>query len=148
LGQSNLRIGRYSQHERIYSITFTTFHRQQVLDFYVGRVFVKTLHQSKILKDHKLLCWIVMPDHVHILLSLGANESLSIFIQRLKSESSKAIKRKIQMDSPVWAKGFFDRALRREDDVTSMARYIVANPIRAGLIKSVRYYSLWDAVWL
>jgi hypothetical protein len=38
--------------------------------------------------------------------------------------------------------------LRREEDVLSVARYIVVNPLRAGLVARVGDYPLWDAVWL
>jgi putative transposase len=48
----------------------------------------------------------------------------------------------------VWADGFHDRALRLEDDVLIAARYIITNPVRAGLVSRVHDYSYWDAVWL
>ena len=48
----------------------------------------------------------------------------------------------------VWAEGFNDRALRLEDDVLFAARYIITNPVRAGLVSRVHDYSYWDAVWL
>ena len=41
-----------------------------------------------------------------------------------------------------------DRALRRDEDLLAVARYIVANPLRAGLVRRVGDYPLWDAVWL
>jgi putative transposase len=48
----------------------------------------------------------------------------------------------------LWQKGYHDRAIRREEDLLAVARYIVANPLRAGLVKRVGDYPLWDAVWL
>ena len=39
-------------------------------------------------------------------------------------------------------------ARRREEDLQDVARYVVRNPIRAGLVRSVHEYSLWDAVWI
>ncbi|NUT74814.1 hypothetical protein HNO86_07130 [Pseudomonas sp. C1C7] len=42
----------------------------------------------------------------------------------------------------------YDRAVRREKDVKHLARYVVANPIRAGLVERVHDYPLWDACWL
>jgi len=48
----------------------------------------------------------------------------------------------------LWQKGYFDRALRREEDLKAMARYIVANPLRAGLVEHIGQYPLWDAIWL
>jgi putative transposase len=38
--------------------------------------------------------------------------------------------------------------LRHEDDLAKLPRYIVANPLRAGLVERVGDYSHWDAVWL
>jgi hypothetical protein len=51
-------------------------------------------------------------------------------------------------EGPVWQSGFHDRALRHDEDLLDAARYIVANPLRAGLVKSLRMYSHWDACWL
>jgi REP element-mobilizing transposase RayT len=48
----------------------------------------------------------------------------------------------------VWQRGFYDRAVRKEDDLVDMARYIVANPLRAGLVRSIKCYPHWDAIWL
>jgi hypothetical protein len=38
--------------------------------------------------------------------------------------------------------------VRAEEDLRDAARYIVANPVRAGLCTHVKDYPLWDAVWL
>jgi len=43
---------------------------------------------------------------------------------------------------------YHDRALRREYDVVRVARYIIANPLRAGLVDKVGDYPHWDAVWV
>ena len=48
----------------------------------------------------------------------------------------------------VWQPGYFDRALRAEEDVREVARYIVANPLRASLCQYIGDYPLWDAGWL
>jgi len=48
----------------------------------------------------------------------------------------------------IWQPGFHDRALRRQEDLRAVARYVVANPIRAGLAETVGDYALWDACWL
>jgi hypothetical protein len=38
--------------------------------------------------------------------------------------------------------------MRKDQDLQVAARYIVANPLRAGLVKRVGDYPLWDAIWL
>jgi REP element-mobilizing transposase RayT len=69
-------------------------------------------------------------------------------MRRVKSGSALAIMRAGQSPLRVWQKGYHDRAVRREDDLQSIARYVVANPLRAGLVRRVGDYPLWDAVWL
>ena len=48
----------------------------------------------------------------------------------------------------VWAAGYHDRALRAEVDIPHVARYLVLNPVRAGLVARVGDYPFWDAVWI
>ncbi len=65
-----------------------------------------------------------------------------------KSGSSRAVMATGSVQSRVWQKGYHDRAVRREEDLRHIARYIVANPLRAGLVRKVGDYPLWDAIWL
>ncbi|WP_082810722.1 REP-associated tyrosine transposase [Alcanivorax sp. NBRC 102024] len=88
------------------------------------------------------LCFVVMPDHFHWLLVLSNKHSLSQTVGMLKSQTARAI------GQSIWQRGFHDHALRQEEDALQIARYIVANPFRAGLVKSVRDYPYWYAIWL
>ena len=90
-----------------------------------------------------------MPDHAHWLVELAGAESLSNTIGALK----KAIATPVNMSrdcvgQTLWQAGFHDRALRKEDDTLVVARYIVANPIRARWVKRVGDYPWWNAVWI
>jgi len=48
----------------------------------------------------------------------------------------------------IWQRGFYDHAHRYEEDMRDIARYIIANPMRLGLVKSAGEYPHWDAIWL
>ncbi len=54
----------------------------------------------------------------------------------------------LHREGSLWQKGFYDHALRENENVQGIARYIVANPLRAGLVEQVGDYPLWDAVWV
>lgn len=41
--------------------------------------------------------------------------------------------RVVNRRGPVWQRGFYDRAIRREEDLCGLARYIVSIPLRAGV---------------
>jgi REP element-mobilizing transposase RayT len=93
------------------------------------------------------LAWVLMPDHLHWLVALEQG-SLSALMSRFKSRSSQAYKDRTGYPNAIWQKGYHDRALRRDEDVLNAARYIVANPLRAGLTQRLGDYPLWDAIWL
>lgn len=113
----------------------------------MGRLLVDKLRQVQKRQLADSLAWVVMPDHIHWLLQLNSH-SLSRIVQRVKSKSAIAINRAKGCSGPFWQSGFHDINVRTEDSLVGFARYIVANPVRAGLVKSVRDYPLWDAVWL
>lgn len=93
------------------------------------------------------LAWVLMPDHLHWLVRLQ-DLGLSELMRRVKSRSSYAIKRATELEGRVWQSGYHDRALRRDEDLLSVARYVVANPLRAGLVNRLGDYPHWDAVWV
>ena len=94
------------------------------------------------------MAYVLMPDHFHWLIQLKEKADLTSSVSRVKSVSAHRINEYLGRKEPVWQRGFFDHAVRREEDIVHIARYIVANPLRAGLVKSLFEYSFWDAVWL
>ncbi|RMO77954.1 REP-associated tyrosine transposase [Pseudomonas syringae group genomosp. 3] len=143
-----LRIGRISGTGQIYLVTAKTFERNPVFsDWRMGRLLVDELRQVQERQLANSLAWVVMPDHIHWLLQLNSH-SLSRIVQRVKSKRAIAINKAKGCSGPFWQSGFHDINVRSEDSLVGFARYIVANPVRAGLVKSVRDYPLWDAVWL
>ena len=142
-----LRKGRVSIPGQIYLITTVTYNRIPVFqDVYAGRVLVNAIHRH--CGDAETLCYVVMPDHLHWLVQLGDRFPLARLMQQIKSESGFHIKQKWQLPVRLWQPGYHDHALRKEEDIKAVARYVIANPLRAGLVKRVGDYSLWDAVWV
>ena len=90
-----------------------------------------------------------MPDHLHWLLQLHPRHNLSAVVRSVKGKSAFEINRRLREKRvPCGKPNFHDHALRREEDLQDVARYVVCNPIRAGLVRRVNDYSLWDAVWV
>jgi REP element-mobilizing transposase RayT len=145
---ADLRTGRYSETGRIYLLTSVTHGRQPLFaDWRVGRLLVNEFRRAQEEGRVQSLAWVVMPDHFHWLVELRAG-SLGQLMRQIKGRSAHAILKSAGMHFRVWQKGYHDRAVRREEDLPSIARYIVANPLRAGLVKRIADYPLWDAVWL
>lgn len=77
-----------------------------------------------------------MPDHAHLLVEgLAADSDLRRFVRIAKQRSAYEYSKKTSGDQ-LWQEGFHDRILRKEDDVRAVARYVIENPVRAGLVSS------------
>ena len=142
-----LRRGRFSQPGQIYLLTTTTEHREPVFsDLQLARLVISKLRECEQEGAAVSLAWVVMPDHLHWLIQLR-DVTLKALMRRLKSRSTVALNKRCGRHGRLWQQGFHDRALRREEDIVAVARYIVANPVRAGLVRKVGDYPHWDAVW-
>ncbi|THF58116.1 REP-associated tyrosine transposase [Pseudothauera rhizosphaerae] len=146
---ARLRRGRFSETGRIYLVSTVTRERQPVFrDFTLARLAIRELAACDALEACETLAFVLMPDHLHWLLDLGTAD-LSALLRRFKSTSARRVNAaRNTAESPLWQTGFHDHALRREEDVAQVARYVVANPVRSGLVRSVRDYPHWNAVWL
>lgn len=89
-----------------------------------------------------------MPDHVHWLLQLGHYTPLARAVACLKAASTRAVNTQRAMQAPVWARAYHDHAVRHDADLRAVARYVIANPLRAGLVQRIGAYPFWDAIWL
>lgn len=148
-GQRALRRGRVSLPGQAYLVTSTVEGRAPLFrDFAVARAAAATFSKSGPCHGSLMLAWVLMPDHVHWFVQLGASDTLPALVNRLKSGSARAANVVRGTRGRVWASAYHDRALRREEDAATVAGYIIANPVRAGLASAPGEYSFWDSIWL
>lgn len=144
-----MRRGRHDESGRRYLLTMVTFQRAPLFtDWRCASAAAACLAAPASWAGARLLCWVLMPDHWHGLIELRASTTLADALQRAKGRCAFAVNRARGRGGRVWSPGYHDRALRREDDMLRAARYIVANPLRAGLVRRVGDYPYWDAIWL
>jgi REP element-mobilizing transposase RayT len=137
-----------SEPGQIYLLTAVVLNRQPLFhDFKSGRLVVDALKTAEQEGFATSLAWVVMPDHFHWLIELQ-NIQLPSLMARTKSRIAVTLNRSAGRQGPVWQHGYHDRTIRKEEDLQAVARYIVANPLRAGLVERVGDYPLWDAIWL
>ena len=143
----NLRNGRASESGRTYLITCVTENRDTIFsEWHCGRLLVNVL-----MKEHpraETLAYVVMPDHLHWLMQLKDDAELGALMRTVKCVTSWQVNKALNRSGRVWQPGYHDHALRKEEDIVSTARYLVANPLRAGLVERIGDYPLWDAAWL
>ena len=147
-GYRALRTGRISLPAQHYLITTVCHERdRRFLDGSTASAVTSKLQEHSLWEESQLLCWVLMPDHLHMLIELGACRSLSALIQRVKCVTAHSANQAGGRSGSVWMPGFHDRALRAEDEMVGIARYVIENPIRAGLAKEIGEYPYWGSVW-
>jgi len=145
---SSLRAGRFSQNGQAYLLTAVTWDRAKPFsDWRTGRLLVGELRAVHLEGLVRSKAWVIMPDHLHWLVELNGL-TLEQLMRRVKSRSAYKVNQLLGRSGRVWQKNFHDRAIRRDQDLKQVARYIIANPIRAGLVTRAGDYPLWDAEWL
>ena len=148
-GQRSLRDGRRSINGQYYHIIAWGAERRRVFaNFQCGREVVRSLRRQQAEGIARSIAFVVMPDHLHWLMHLHDRKSLSVCVGSMKSFAARSMIAKDLRQGPVWQEGYMDRAIRREADLLPVARYIVANPLRAGLVEHIGEYPLWDSIWL
>jgi putative transposase len=146
---ADLLRGRYSTPGQIYCVTSVVQNREPLfLDFYSARALIQQLRDQHARGHVKSLAWVVMPDHLHWLLQLDHAWPLQKVIKSVKARSALRINNRFSRSGSLWQRGYHERALRTPESVRTAARYVVANPLRAGLVERVGDYPHWDCIWM
>jgi putative transposase len=123
-----------------YSLTLCTARRRPL--FVSGPVVTRVLSQilrASVEHDVAVLAYCFMPDHVHLLVEgQTARSDGKRFIVRAKQYSGYDYSK--QFGGRLWQRYGFEHVLRDEETTRAVARYTLANPVRAGLAQRVSDY--------
>jgi len=82
---------------------------------------------------YRLSAWVVMPNHVHLLLTLTPPWSISVILKNLKSFTSHEANKLLSQSGQFWMEDYFDRYVRDRKHFKSAIAYVENNPVKAGL---------------
>jgi putative transposase len=102
---------------------------------------VTSLQDTAALYGFRLLAYCFMPDHLHMLVQ-GQEDSSNLvrFVQRYKQLTAHEYKQRSA--SKLWQDSYFDRILRSNESLVTVAEYIFYNPVSAGLVEGADLYAL------
>ena len=86
-----------------------------------------------------VVAYCVMPDHVHLLLE-GCTESADLRAATHAWKQRTGFEWKRRRDQRLWQSGFYDYVLREDDPVPAIVKYIIGNPVRAGIATELGEY--------
>lgn len=154
----------YDEEGHAFFVTFSCYHRRRLLDHPTVRdKFLELLVDA--LKRCEGVCsgYVVMPDHVHLIVGFHEANQLSRFMQSLKQSTSRKLSRLLQgvapeyagmfpPTDPFWQAKYYPFNLFTEPKAAEKLDYMHLNPVRAGLVgkaidwrwSSARHYLLGE----
>jgi putative transposase len=121
------------QETRTFQITAVTAQRRRLFQVTsTATLFVDTLQENREKKRFELHAFVVMPDHVHLLLTPAFDIPLEKAVQFIKGGFSFKLKSKMD----VWERGYDNRRITDALHFDVSKRYIEENPVRARMVTS------------
>jgi REP element-mobilizing transposase RayT len=87
---------------------------------------------------YDLLAWVVMPNHVHLLIRQHEGQQIGAIVKSLKTYTANRINKLNNTGGSVWQSGYFDRVVRDEKQQVAVINYIHENPVKACLALSAQ----------
>ena len=142
------KLPHYQWIDKTYFITFSTRYRE-VLPSHARDLILETCLFGNGKRYH-LDAVVVMPDHVHLVLTPLEDEdgliSLPEILQEIKSVSAHRVNKCLGRKGSLWQQESFDRAMREVENTLGKWEYVLGNPVRAGLVNDPYDYRwLWTA---
>ena len=128
---------RAPQELRTYSLTAVTAARRRLFQVKTAaELMVETIQTYRKKGNYSLHTFVVMPDHLHLLLTPAPEVAIEKVMQLIKGSFSFRLKSKLD----VWDRGSFDRRIPDAAAFDACINYIEQNPVRAGLAASAEDY--------
>jgi REP element-mobilizing transposase RayT len=94
---------------------------------------------------YRLLAWVVMPNHVHVLIETVCGHPVPGVVQGWKSVSARRMNAALVRAGTMWQTDFYDRFVRDEAHYVAVVDYIENNPDKAGLVQRPEDWPLSSA---
>ncbi len=121
---------RYQQAHHLHFITFSCYRRQKWLDPATRRLFELALERARVKYGFFIVGYVVMPEHVHLLVSEPEREGLATAIQAMKQSVAR------RRGGRFWQERYYDFNVWSERKRIEKLRYMHRNPIKRGLVTS------------
>lgn len=97
-------------------------------------------------KNITVICYCIMPNHVHLVFELlKNNRGISKIMQSIKRVSSKRSNEFLRRTGKFWQDESFDRWIRDDKELFNIINYVLENPVNAGLVDD---WSKWQYTYI
>ncbi len=133
--QEELKSLKYEQERILVQRRIEKYLDQGYGEAYLKHTSVATMVQGSLLKfdgtRYRLLAWVVMPNHVHSLMTRVDNCELKDILHSLKSYTAHEANKMLHRRGQFWMEDYFDRYIRNQEHFRKTVQYIENNPVKA-----------------
>jgi putative transposase len=102
-----------------------------------ANLLIDTLRSLMVEGKFILHDFVIMPDHLHLLLEVDHKTTIEKAMQFIKGRYSHRIKSECGYLGEVWQRGFAEKQVKTEADMEACRKYIAQNPVKAGLASEI-----------
>src|ERR1700687_2957112 len=121
--------------ERTFFVTSSTWGKRSLLQSArAAGLFIEVLYHYREQWKYLLHEFVIMPDHFHLLITLGTEMTVEKAVQLIKGGFAFRAGRELGFRAPVWQKGFSETRVNEREVFLDIRRYIHANPVKRSLV--------------
>jgi putative transposase len=133
----NADAGQAMRENRTFFVTTATSgHRRLLQSHRMAQLLVDTLFHYRAEHKFALHDFVVMPDHLHALITVGAELTIERAVQLVKGGFSYRASHEMQFHGAIWQRGFSEIRVLSSESFLAHRKYIRENPVRSGLVTS------------
>lgn len=131
----------YHQKNTPYFITTVTKNRVEIFnDKLACQLFTTYLIYYKFKCCYNIKAFVIMPDHIHLILQPLGEDNISDIMKKLKASFSITYNKLTKSQGAIWQKGFYEKAIRDAKALNEVTEYIHYNPVRKKLVIEPKRY--------
>jgi putative DNA methylase len=85
-------------------------------------------------EHYRLLAWVVMPNHLHVVIETLSGIALADVVRSWKGPTARAANLLLGRSGVFWERDYYDRYIRDDGHLAAVVRYVERNPVKAGLV--------------
>ena len=105
-----------------------------------ANLLIEVLRSSVARREFQLHDFVIMPDHIHLLITVDGQMTIEKAMQLIKGRFSFLLKKELGYLGEVWQRGFSEVRVYDESSLKAHREYIANNPVRASLVNSSEEY--------
>jgi len=139
------QIARRVRRAGVYFVTTDTWERNAIfINTMLAKIVVEQIASCRDRGFYELHAFVLMPDHLHMLMTPGDDTTIEKAVQMIKGGSAHRIGTEKPQLFPIWHRGFHDRWIRDAEQFFNAKSYIEMNPVKAKLVEAVGQYA-WSS---